>query len=301
MWYMLQRKENTRLFLKEYGKAVILSVVFVCICTSSLLLLEELLPKKMKVVFLDVGQGDAIFIETPSGKQMLIDGGRNESVRRKVAELLPFNDRSLDVVVATHDDSDHITGLVDVLTYYTVEHIVTSSLRGESDVAKQLHERIEEKTKSGGQLHIGVLGNLIDFQDGVQVKVLYPRSGEVHGDTNDSSLVFMITYGEHSILLTGDLSQSFETKLLQHVPKNSLTIYKAGHHGSNTSSGEVLLSKIQPEYAVISAGKDNSYGHPHKETIERLEKYSKEILSTIEKGSITFVSDGKTLEVTTKK
>ena len=124
---------------------------------------------------------------------------------------------------------------------------------------------------------------------------------EKKNDTNDASVSLILTYGDETFLLTGDLPGTEETKLLQSsLPKN-VTVYKAGHHGSKYSSSEPLLSYIHPEYAVISAGKDNKYGHPNPEALERLKKYSKEIISTIDRGTISFMADGRMMEVVTER
>jgi competence protein ComEC len=132
---------------------------------------------------------------------------------------------------------------------------------------------------------------------------LYPGKN-FHGnenDTNDASVSVVVTYGDESVLLTGDLPSKHEAELLQDSLPHGVTIYKAGHHGSKYSSGDQLLSYIKPEYAVISAGKDNKYGHPNEETLARLTTYSKEILSTIDRGTISFLLDGETVTLKTDR
>ncbi|MBP6948779.1 MAG: MBL fold metallo-hydrolase [Candidatus Pacebacteria bacterium] len=260
-----------------------------------------LLPQKLRVSFLDVGQGDAILIQTPSGKQMLIDGGVSNSVMSKISDKMFYFDKDIDVLVATHPDADHITGLIPVLEKYFVGTIITSPLTGETSISRDLDQHI---LKEGSSVHVAKGGDEINFHDGVIAYVVYPltsSAGSIVKDTNDVSVSVVVVYGDHSFLLTGDLSTYKESELfLQKIPE-PVTVYKAGHHGSKYSSGETLLSYIKPEYVVISAGRDNSYGHPHNETVERIKKFSKEIISTIDRGTITFVTDGKTIILDTEK
>lgn len=295
-YYRKLRKSFSGYF-SEYGKVVFLGALAVLFCLTLYSLYTFLSPKKLAVTFLDVGQGDSILISTPSGKQMLIDGGATNVVLEELNKHISYFDRTLDVVVATHPDSDHVTGLIPVFKKYEVETIVTSNVKGDTGIFGELEKSIEEE---GAEVRVAQKGDTISFGDGVELRVLYPTH-VVASDTNDGSVSIVVTYGEHSFLLTGDLSQELESELIiDTLPKN-ITVYKAGHHGSRTSSGEVLLSRIHPEYSVISAGKNNDYGHPHLETLERLQKYGREVLSTIDHGAITFLSDGRTLEVKTEK
>jgi competence protein ComEC len=161
---------------------------------------------------------------------------------------------------------------------------------------------VEQEATRGAGRYVATASSVIDFGDGVTAIILYPKKNiSSRVETNDASVSLVLVYGEHSFLLTGDLGTSYEHALISDKLPKKVTVYKAGHHGSNTSSGALLLSRITPEYSIISAGKDNMYGHPNSETIERLQKYSRETLSTIDKGSITFSSNGKMVEVVTKK
>lgn len=287
-------------FLKEYGKVgfVFLSVVISFV--SLYYIVEIISPRKLVVSFLDVGQGDAILIQTPSGKEMLIDGGGSDMVLTRLGEQLSYFNRSLDVVVATHPDADHITGLIPVLEKYTVEKIILSPIDGDTPVADDFKKHIEDETSD---VYRGSVGDTIIFHDGVTAKVIYPSNNYKgkKNDTNDASVSMVITYGDHTFLLSGDLAMEREPALIKAGLEKDVTVYKAGHHGSKTSSGDQLLSYIRPEYVVISAGKDNRYGHPHIEALERLQKYSKEILSTIDSGTISFITDGRMIDITFTK
>jgi competence protein ComEC len=285
---------------KEYGKLYAVTLIIIVGLLFIFPLVESTIQKKVQVSFLDVGQGDSILIQTPSGHIMLIDGGPDNHVLEKLAEKLSYFDKHIDVLVATHADADHITGLIPVLKKYTVGHVVISPLAGHTGIFSELEKSINKEQVTTS---IAKKGDEIIFGDGVVAHILYPGAN-FHGnekDTNDASVSLVLTYGDESVLLTGDLPSTHEGDLLQDVLPHNITIYKAGHHGSKYSSGDKLLSYIHPEYAVISAGKDNRYGHPNPETLGRLRIYAQEILSTIDKGTITFLLDGKNVSYSTTK
>ena len=298
-WYKDKKKE-VQLFFSDYGKLFFMSLILISfiICLSSLSAIVS--SKKLRVSFLDIGQGDSILIQTPGGHDMLIDGGGDLRVLEKIAKELSYFDHHLDVMVATHPDADHITGLVSVLRKYDISHIVISPIDGHTGVFDELQKSISDEH---AEVHVGKKGDEIIFGDGVVAHILYPGA-IFHGDkkdTNSASVSLVITYGSESILLTGDLPSTHEGELLGEALPHNVTIYKAGHHGSKFSSGEQLLSYIKPEYAVISAGKDNKYGHPNPEALARLAVYSQEIISTIDRGTISFLLDGRTSFLKTTK
>lgn len=255
------------------------------------LLLWERREKPLEVHFLDVGQGDAILIETPNQKQILIDGGRNRSVVSHLGELLPFGDRDLDVLIATHPDADHIGGLPEVLDRYEVLLYLEPGVRSENGLVEVLERKVSLKVKE----RLLARQNLkISFGDGVELLILFPNQDVSNFDTNDASIVAKLSYGETSFLLTGDAGFRTENILLNSVG-NLLDsdVLKAGHHGSKNSSSPKFVSAVSPEYAVISAGKDNSYGHPHQEVLKIFEDLNIKIRNTAKEGTITFKSDGK--------
>lgn len=292
-------KEKAENFFREYGKAAIAGLSMSVIFASLAIVIDIAAPKKLVVSFLDIGQGDAILIQTPRGHDMLIDGGPGDKVLSRLNEQMSFFNRDIDVVVATHGDADHITGLIPVLEKYSVNTIVRSPIDATTATYGDLKNKVETETDN---VYIAQRGDKIDFGDGVTAYILYPKktiSQKV--DTNDASVSIVLTHGEHSFLLTGDLGMKYEPQLFGNKLPHRVTVYKAGHHGSKTSSGVPLLTYTKPEYAVISAGKDNRYGHPNAETLSRLETYSEEILSTIDRGTISFISDGRVLKVVTEK
>ena len=293
--FLLERGERMKVFFASYGKVAVGVVVILLGVVAFVQVAQSFAPRTLRVTFFDVGQGDAIFIQTPGGRDMLIDGGPNKNVLEELAREMRYGDKVIDVMVATHGDADHVTGLIPVLEKYQVNHIVTSPIPGASKIFDDLSAHVYEE---GADVYVARRGDIIDFGDGVVAHVLYPGAYvSPKTDTNDASVSLLVVYGEHSFLFTGDLTSVYESQVIRDVVPKKVTVYKAGHHGSKSSSGEALLKRIKPEYAVISAGKDNRYGHPAPEALIRLEKHAQEILSTIDYGAISFVSDGRVLEV----
>lgn len=247
--------------------------------------------RELTVSFLDVGQGDAIFIETPSGKQLLVDGGPNLSVLRSLGRKMRFYDRNIDIVLPTHADADHVGGLPEIYRRFKVAYSALPAVGGESVAYQALIKAVEDERSEFTKLY---RGQVVDFGDGVIMEVLFPPREAVGMGTNESSLVARLVYGDVVFLLTGDASDQAENYLaLLEGGELEANVLKVGHHGSNTSSSAPFLSAASPEYAIISAGCGNRYGHPHEEVLERLEAVEAEVLSTCEEGTITFVSDGQ--------
>lgn len=246
----------------------------------------------LTVAFLDVGQGDAIYIETPDGVQMLIDGGRDSVVLSQLAAVMPLFDKSLDVVLATHSDLDHIGGLVDVLKRYEVKRIVRTNNQNETEVAEAFAALAQvEKTvgsfiaASGQQYNLGASTTLL---------ILSPQGDPTNWDSNSASIVGQLQYGDTAFMLTGDAPIGIEDYLAKSYGELLKSdVLKLGHHGSKTSSGEAFLKMVEPDYAIVSAENDSQYGHPHAEVLKRVREVGSAVLSTAESGTIIFKSDGK--------
>ncbi len=277
-------------FPKKYYSIVLLIILNVVIWTAYVSARKT---GEMKVSFLDVGQGDAIFIEAPNGRQLLIDGGVNASVLNGLGEVMGFFDRSIDIVMATHPDKDHVGGLPFVFERYKVKTFIDSVADGEAGAYRKLGDMALEQ---GIETYYGLRGDIImlDEKNGVYLHVLYPEPDEFKvSETNEMSIITKLVYGDTSVMLTGDAGKVLET-LITSTDKEYLrsTVLKAGHHGSKTSSLPSFIEAVSPRYTVISASEDNSYGHPHLETIKTLEDAGTEILQTAEEGTITFISNG---------
>ncbi len=247
----------------------------------------------LSVTFLDIGQGDAIFIESPTGVQVLIDGGQNGAVLRHLAEEMGFFDRSIDIVLATHPDKDHVGGIPDVLDRYDVSEVVMTENEGTSAAAELFQDRVDAE---GARVTYARRGMQYNLGGGALLSILFPDRDPSKLESNASSIVARLVYGNTEFLFTGDSPKAIEEYLVT-LDGSGLQsdVLKVGHHGSRTSSSASFLEAVQPTYAVISAGKDNQYGHPHKEVLDALSGVGAQTENTAERGSITFISDGSTL------
>jgi competence protein ComEC len=255
----------------------------------------------LKVVFLDVGQGDSILIQAPNGQTMLVDGGRSIDMADLVIlpQLKAWGAQQLDVLVVTHPDADHISGLVGVLEKFPVALV---ALTGDQH-ATQIYERLllDIRDKNIKVLKVRT-GTQIPFDPAVKLEVLGPDDVGVNQDnTNDGSIVIKLTYGQTSFLLTGDAEFAENLLMLRHGADVRSTVLKLGHHGSSTSTDENWLRAVQPQLGIISAGADNPYGHPHREVISALDKLGIPYIRTDEHGTITVASDGSQLRVTSQR
>ena len=249
----------------------------------------------LTVSFLDVGQGDSIFIESPSGRQVLIDGGRSDrAVLRELGEVMPWNDRTIDLIIPTHPDADHIGGLLDVLERYEVGFVLQSSVEGDTDMWRALEEAI---VREGSTSIIAMRGQTIDIGGGAYLEILFPDRDVSHIETNTGSVVARLVYGSTSFYLNGDSPTAIEKYLLSFggVALKS-TVLKAGHHGSRTSSDPAFVEVVAPEYGIFSRGCDNTYGHPHKEVVDLFARLRIKTFDTCKDGRITFLSDGTSIE-----
>ncbi|MEX2368875.1 MAG: MBL fold metallo-hydrolase [Candidatus Paceibacterota bacterium] len=249
---------------------------------------------ELVVSFLDVGQGDATLIETPSGVQVLIDGGRFRSVDRALSRALPFYDRSIDMIIATHADADHIGGLVTVLEEYDVGHVILPAQVSETSDYMALLEATTQEKSEGATVRQVSRGDVVSLGDEAYLQILFPLAGHVPADTNDSSLIMKLIYGETSWLFTGDSSQVMEGFVVGQLAEQiDVDVLKVGHHGSDTSSDESFLAAASPAFAVISAGANNPYGHPTDTVLGRLVSIGAETLCTCDLGTIVFISNGR--------
>ncbi|OHA93708.1 MAG: hypothetical protein A3E02_01530 [Candidatus Zambryskibacteria bacterium RIFCSPHIGHO2_12_FULL_38_34] len=249
----------------------------------------------LTVAFLDIGQGDAIFIDAPSGNQMLIDGGPGKSVLRELSKVMPFYDRSIDVVIATHADQDHVGGLPNVLKNYKVNIFMEPGLSGPSSSYEEL-EKMVGNNKSNIKKILARRGMVVDLGDGAILQILFPVIDSPGTNTNMSSIVAKLVYGENEFMLTGDSPIAIEDYLVSLGGLQS-DVLKAGHHGSKTSSSDEFVRAVAPQHTVISAGKNNRYTHPHQEVLDILNNFGIKILRTDELGIIVFKSDGTNLKL----
>ncbi|MCX7680425.1 MAG: DNA internalization-related competence protein ComEC/Rec2 [Anaerolineae bacterium] len=257
---------------------------------------------RLHVFFLDVGQGDAILVRTPAGRQMLVDGGPSGTVLlSRLGRVMPFWDRSIDVLVLTHPDADHINGLIPLLERYRVERVVFRPV-SEDQATATYRYWLELLEAEGATIHTGEAGLHLVLDNGLDVTVLYPAVEVGHGgqtDFNNSSLVTRLSYGQVSVLLPGDIEAAVEQQLVAQDTSLRSTVLKLPHHGSCSSSSPPFLAAVSPQVVIISVGADNRFGHPCAEVLERLAGIP--LYRTDEDGTIEIVSDGAQVWVRTER
>ncbi|MFA6475092.1 MAG: MBL fold metallo-hydrolase [Patescibacteria group bacterium] len=266
-------------------------VILICVGVALYYFYQQSLPGNLTgsfVAFLDVGQGDAIYIRTSNGSDVLIDGGPDRKILEQLPKVLAPQDNTIELMLLTHPDADHIDGLIEVVKRYSVKQIITTALPAEKSDYKELLNLIETKNI---QHTVVQQGNKIVLGEQDDIDILYPEADTplTTLSTNNTSLVAEYHYKnqttEKTILLVGDAETPVEDELLKQNLLHDVDILKVGHHGSKTSSSEAFLQKITPELCIIEVGKDNSYGHPHAEVVHRLQQYC-EIKRTDDWGNI---------------
>ncbi len=247
----------------------------------------------LKVAFLDVGQGDAIYIEAPNGTQMVIDGGPAGTLMGPLSEVMPFGDRSINVIMVTNPDADHYAGFVDLLKSYDVGAVIEPGTMTGTSLHAELQKGIYDK---GIPEILARRGMTIDLDPGAGARftVLFPDRDVSGATTNDGSIEGVLTYGSTKIMFTGDGTKKTEAFVVSGNTQAALAsdILKVAHHGSDTSSSEAFVAAVAPKWAVISVGLHNSYRLPKQSTIDTLTRHGAEILRTDMLGTIVFTSDG---------
>ena len=254
---------------------------------------------KLHIVFCDVGQGDAVLIRTPSGSDMLFDGGPDKKVLSCLSEHMPFWDRNIELIFLSHPHADHLTGLIDVIERYTLGHFVTEDLVNDTAEHRALFAYLE---KEQVQRKYVVANERFRTPDGVTITVLGPTREYLALTSPDgrinsrefASLILHLRYGEFDLLLTGD-SQSVQMEEAV-SGLGRIDVLQVPHHGSKTGLTSAIVERLAPKVAVISVGKNN-YGHPAKLTLDELRKVESKIVRTDKEGDIEIVTDGKTWEV----
>lgn len=278
--------------MKKLIGLLMVTLLLLAGCTETTEQTNEEPLKEMAVHFIDVGQGDSIFIEAPNGKTMLIDGGVKGAGNDIVAYLKAQGVNRLDYVVATHPDADHIGGLISVLNSISIKEFIDSGKVHTSQTYEEMLSLIQAKNI---RFTVPDAGDEILLDDNLIIEVL--AADETATDNNDASIVLRAEYQNISFLLMGDADHGVEQELLQEGTDVQATILKAGHHGSNTSSSPEFVEAVSPLATILSYGQDNKYGHPHAEVIDVLQNVNSEIYSTAEAGTIVITTDGVTYEI----
>lgn len=293
---------------KKYLIKAGVAIVALLILNLSIYFQNRSEPNILKVYFLDVGQGDSILIETPNGTQTIIDAGANNKVINELSEVVPFFDRTIDIIIPTHSDLDHIAGFPEILRRFNIKNYYDSGFVDNDDLNTEIKLLVQnEKGINVKKISLG--DNIIlDQEHNISLEILWPPTNYETKENNHRSIVARLDYGKTSFLFTGDAGIEVEKVLLENsmignssaaeINNSTSTnildvdILKAGHHGSKTASSLEFLEKVSPELTIISAGKDNKFGHPNQEALDNINKVGSKIKNTAEVGRVLIKSDG---------
>ena len=284
-----KRQDVWRMFVKQLTPVVVVGTLFLV----SLVIWAAAFSVpdgQLHVRFLNVGQGDAILITLPGGKQILIDGGPSpQALLSELGRAMPFWDHRLELLVLSHPDQDHLIGLLSLFEKYDIEQVIDCATHDRSELSLQWQKELRDRATP---IQKACAGMTIDLSDGAHMDVLHPNSDELSsaaGDSNNTSTVLRLVYGQVSFLFTGDLEQEGEHFLLQKDVHLDSTLLKVSHHGANEATTEAFVQAVSPQVAIISVG-SNRFGHPAPQTLQRLS--SVPVLRTDRVGTIDIQTDG---------
>lgn len=274
---------------KKYG----LLIIFLLLLVIDIFLIALDFKHSRKVLIfamLDVGQGDALFIESPTGAQILFDGGSARKILGPLQKVISPFDRAIDAIVITNPDADHIGGLADVLKNYKVSYVFEPGTQNSSKTFQNLKTEIQNKKIP---VVFARKGMRINMGGGTVIDILFPDRDVSAWSTNDGSIVARLSYGTTTIMLTGDATSKTEKIILENYTPEEIKseILKVGHHGSRSSTSAAFVKAVAPAYALISNGKENNYGHPHKDTLNTLTQFGVKIFRTDLLGDIVMRCD----------
>jgi competence protein ComEC len=249
----------------------------------------------LTVSVIDVGQGDSILIQSPNGKNILIDAGDSSANQPVAAYLQTRGVSRIDLLVATHPHSDHIGGMETIIQNFTITSVYMPKVAASTKTYADLLAAIQNK---GLQINTAKAGVSVNLDSDLNVQILAPNS-TYYDDLNNYSVLIKITYGKNSFLFTGDASDSSEKEMIASGADLKADVLKVGHHGSTSACSEAFLNAVKPTYAVISVGSDNSFGHPAPSTLANLKAIGAIIYRTDLQGTIVITSDGQNIHITT--
>ncbi|KGO13937.1 ComEC/Rec2 family competence protein [Clostridium botulinum] len=246
---------------------------------------------ELKVHYIDVGQGDSILVQTKD-KNILIDAGTRKSSDNLINYLKKQHIKKLDYVIATHPHEDHIGGMPKVIDEFEISNFYAPKKTANTKIFKDMILQLKKKNL---KINVAKKGISLDLSNDSSLDFLAPVKDN-YENTNDSSAVVKLTHGNTKFLFTGDAEKTSEKDILNSNEDLSSNVLKVGHHGSHSSSSKEFLDKINPKIAIISCGKNNDYGHPHKETMKELKKRNIEVYRTDIDGTILLTSDGENIK-----
>lgn len=274
-------------FIRKYPLAAVgICLALVCALVWSAVYAQESRAGAVTFAVLDIGQGDALFIQGPTGIQVLVDAGPNTgAVLRALPTVMPWWDRTLDVAIETHPDADHMGGMLDVFERYKVGAFVTPGIVKRNTLTDALGRAVDRERSL---IFVARRGMVVDLGGGAHLNLLYPDTNVAGWEnrSNDGSVVAQLVYGSTTVMLTGDATFETEERLLALGGPLKSDILKVGHHGSRTSTSEEFLQAVEPNLALVSVGAKNNYGHPAPDVLERLRAARVPLMRTDQDGAI---------------
>lgn len=249
----------------------------------------------LRLKIYDVGQGDAIFLRTAGGYTILIDGGPDAKVAEYLGEDIPFYSRKIDLLILTHPQADHYTGLIEVVKRYQIGTLWHNGQTSKSSGFREFESAVESK---GIPTKIVEQGDTLSLPDNTTLRVLWPNTSVESSDPNAYSIVIQVSYGQFDALLTGDADASVQPYTSSTSP---VEVFKVPHHGGKNAVKEDFASILSPEISIISVGSKNSYGHPRSEVLNILVKIGSKVYTTAKNGTVEIVSDGRSWYTNTQR
>ncbi len=282
----------------SWRRASLIGAILLGLCVGGWFVLANHPPAgapACKFIVLDVGQGDALLLQTPDGNDMLVDGGPSAQVVELLPKYLGPGNNDLELVVLTHPDSDHLRGLVSVIERFKITTLLASDVSNPTALYHAWQQGLHTQGLQPQLVHQGQQFQLGKY---LHLTVLWPPPGsgwKVSGagtPTNDGSVSLHVTCAGSTITMTGDASSAVEDRIIASGLDIHSSLLKVGHHGSRTSSSHAYLQAVHPDLAVISVGAENRYGHPHPTTLRRFAYFHIRVLRTDQRGTIVLVTDG---------
>ena len=243
--------------------------------------------QQSQVVFINVGQGDGIFVGLPGDVQILMDSGPGHGFAAKISNYMPFYDKDIELIILTHPHADHISGFIQVLKNYNVKNVILSGANYKSRIYQQFLDLISQE---GGNIYLAKTGDTIKYQNISILKILAPLEielGKSFKHIHEAMVVSQLNLGQKKFLLAGDMEEPLEQKLIASNAIQDIDVLKVGHHGSKTSTSEALLKVAKPEEAVIQVG-HNSYGHPTPLVLNRLASFGVKVFRNDQLGDVVY-------------
>ena len=284
------QKKKRRLFYLTLSAVILFAAVFMALYYLEQHRTEPVGasgPSELSVLFIDVGQADSTLISLSTGETMLIDAGESPGADAIREELDERHITDIDILVATHPHADHIGGMCSLIEHYDIGSVLMPDMTAQSAVYKKLTDAMNSR---GIPVTEAYAGYKFSFGS-AQCSVVSPDA-DADKDANNESVVIFLDFNNSEFLFTGDMEQWAEDAVLDGRYYIDADVLKVAHHGSSTSSSQAFLAAVTPQYAVISCGKDNEYGHPHQETLERLTEAGATIYRTDQAGDVLILTDG---------